>query len=239
MQQEIKNLKIVTDLLKEKRVLFWIAHGALLGYIRDQKLIPWSKDIDLQTHAENREKVQELYPFFKKLGFKITFKLKSMVLQKDGYAYSIGFWTKRDDEYINTGLALTKGTGGSNWLKSIFMYRIFFPIGSPIKEGPVRKWLYEKLFIFGVKYLGLYIRQYTYPSHLFRYLRNIDFFGVSLLAPYDSIGFLDYEYGENWRTPDEHYWQGAIGKERSVFDLPYQKGMEKYENRFELSDCSN
>lgn len=47
------SLKKLVDVLDEKKILYWLVCGSLLGAVRHGGLIPWDSDIDVQIHAKD------------------------------------------------------------------------------------------------------------------------------------------------------------------------------------------
>ena len=47
MNKDDRALEEVSSLLKNNNINFWVCHGTLLGIIRENRLLPWDKDIDL------------------------------------------------------------------------------------------------------------------------------------------------------------------------------------------------
>jgi len=49
----IESLKVVKNSFDKYDIEYWLDCGALLGAVRDRKLIPWDHDIDLGTWDHN------------------------------------------------------------------------------------------------------------------------------------------------------------------------------------------
>ena len=45
------------QLLKVRNINYWLDCGTLLGIIRDQKLLPWDKDLDISVQKKNLSKL--------------------------------------------------------------------------------------------------------------------------------------------------------------------------------------
>ena len=41
------------DLLKKRKIHYWLDCGTLLGAVRDNKLLPWDKDLDISIIKED------------------------------------------------------------------------------------------------------------------------------------------------------------------------------------------
>ena len=241
-KEVIDMLSDVVKILDKNEVHFWLGDGALLGWYRDGHLIPWDKDVDLHMTFDERDKIPKLIKQFKEKGFKLKFKTRSFIIKKNGMTFSIAVWMK-GDKFFNTGLAITLGHEQVKFRKRLWMYGLLFPLSAPTTTSNpmsrlplfIKKWLYEKLFVIGIKHIGLYIRKYTVPYTFYADLKTVDFIGVKLKIPRDVEGYLKYYYGENWRTPDKQYHHDKFASFRTNYDVPYEKGMEKYDVRYELS----
>ena len=64
-----KYLVEIHDLLQMYDIEFWPNGGALLGFLRNQQLLPWDYDIDLNIMEDQLVRIVELKTEFEKLGY--------------------------------------------------------------------------------------------------------------------------------------------------------------------------
>ena len=83
----IHALIIVTNILKEYNVSYFLDMGTLLGAVRDKSFIPWDNDIDIGVNPENEptnESIIDLSNKIYKMGFNVT-STKSKICIKKKY----------------------------------------------------------------------------------------------------------------------------------------------------------
>ena len=68
----IKSIKIIADVFDFYNVSYWLVGGALLGLIRNQKLLPWDDDVEIGLWMKDKEKVLSLFEQFNEQGLEIT-----------------------------------------------------------------------------------------------------------------------------------------------------------------------
>lgn len=70
----IKILKETVDLLDKHKIIYHLEGGTLLGFVRDNDILPWDYDVDISINADEVEKFLLLSSQFKKIGYKIRKK---------------------------------------------------------------------------------------------------------------------------------------------------------------------
>ena len=66
-----KHLFQMRDILDANGIKFWLNGGALLGFLRNQALLPWDYDIDLNVLEEEIPKIEKLKTTFESLGYEM------------------------------------------------------------------------------------------------------------------------------------------------------------------------
>ena len=51
----VETLKRTIAVLDQRKILYWIDCGTLLGLIRDGKIIPWDDDVEIGAWIEDRK----------------------------------------------------------------------------------------------------------------------------------------------------------------------------------------
>ena len=88
----VNTLREVREVLNKYKVEFWLDSGALLGAIREGKLIPWDHDIDLGAWYKDLDKIIDACKELKSRGFVID----SLVCEKGEEAITVNVDRKRE-----------------------------------------------------------------------------------------------------------------------------------------------
>ena len=190
------HLNLVASLLNKHNIHFWMYGGALLGYVRNNDLIPWdNNDVDLFVWKEDYPKLLALKKTFKKIGFKVLVKEKSLDLRwKEmhiGFQYNT---LNGSNAYVYDRLVTNNRFGNI----------VYFGILCKISSLGMKK---TKRFLkwFLIVTNGCYIVTQVVPAHFFLKLKEIDFFGVKLKVPSNTKKYLEYTFGKDWKTPNINF----------------------------------
>jgi len=222
-EEAIKVLTQVKRILDKYGVEYWLDCGTLLGAVRDGKFIPWDSDIDLGTWDNQ---ISRLYNTSKELrdnGLKVGIWEWEGRVSISGENCGIDFYLYHlvDDKAITKWLihGYKKNIMGQilDYLHRIIseqrcvienshmpafvtkiLYKIVSRLPSHLRERLARIiWLlYKKTGC--VVYLSI-------PSHYFKNLSVIKFYGMEFKVPAETEKYLAYRYGENWRVPKKDY----------------------------------
>lgn len=80
-----KHLIQMRDLLEEHNIKFWLNGGALLGFLRNQALLPWDYDIDLNVLEEEIDSIVKLKDKFESLGYEMFTRDDYIPYKKDNH----------------------------------------------------------------------------------------------------------------------------------------------------------
>ena len=63
MDKDDEVLKEISQLLVDNNINFWVCHGTLLGIIRENRLLPWDRDIDLAVwdHETDKDVIAKIF----------------------------------------------------------------------------------------------------------------------------------------------------------------------------------
>ena len=64
---------VMTDLLEKANIRHWISYGTLLGAMRDQKIIPWTADVDVVVKGEDYSRLGKAFKNSELMKFGFTF----------------------------------------------------------------------------------------------------------------------------------------------------------------------
>jgi hypothetical protein len=94
----VENLREIKDILDKNGVEFWLDSGALLGAVRNGKIIEWDTDIDLGTWYNNVTRLISIFPEFKKRGVSAFLDRKwgQMIIWRGEHnAMTVSFYRER------------------------------------------------------------------------------------------------------------------------------------------------
>ena len=96
----------IKKVFDKNNINFFLSHGTLLGYVRDNQLIPWDSDVDLGTFEDvGNFKSNKVVDALRDNGFKVNangdeYRGYSLtILAKDGFCerpYGIKFWRREE-----------------------------------------------------------------------------------------------------------------------------------------------
>jgi hypothetical protein len=215
--------------LKKSNINFWLANGALLGLIRDKKLIPWDRDIDfgVWSHEVTEEAILnafnnkdftasyingsnsiKFYPADNKFGkiIEVTlYKRQGEFALYTGYA-SIGRLPQIQQQFgallsdcVNGIECYDPSKGRRFYLIKKSLYCIMKSVNRPFQSERFNKQLLN--FATFLKRLNATPVAYKHPSHFFDDLQQTRLLGVEVKIPKNLEAYLEEAYGKDWRIP--------------------------------------
>ncbi|MFC1480300.1 LicD family protein [Candidatus Omnitrophota bacterium] len=212
----VEVLRQVKTVLDKYGVEFWLDLGALLGAIREGKLISWDTDVDLTTWQKNTAKVAIAFQELRKQGFVLEHSRYGISIRDRNSSLTIGLWQIVGDKAtIRWG-----GFNSSPWLGK-FLSVLFWAVLAPHYSRVALKAAsnLKELIYFTLARLSSFMpgRIVTYvkriqtkfgeqtiwlvPAEYFTNLTTIDFYGMKIKAPAKTEEYLSYRYGKDWRVP--------------------------------------
>ena len=231
--------ELVSALIELKRICdeqdlrFWLNYGALLGMVRENRLLPWNNDVELGcwAHEVPYHKMKAVTDALGLLGYNCF------------YYRSFGTLNIKKDTGVNININLYWCEGGyavrphetpskfqnRHILASFFYwlsaYIYLYPSG--VKKGfrhrnfrdtvkltvyrvfdftspRFRKICFYKLLDLS-QYFGGVFQQTAIPKKYFCNLFPNDFYGCEMYYPAKSVELLALIYGEDWRIPKENW----------------------------------
>jgi phosphorylcholine metabolism protein LicD len=214
----IETLRQVKEVLDNYDVEYWLDYGTLLGAVRNGKIIPWDNDIDLSMWKKNKEKLPFVLNDLNLKGFKIYCGEFIIAFRKNNSLICLDLYDLTDGKAIRESQIVKNFVGEIigylNWVisawdhKSVcegasivtkFLHKILFMIRNTSLKG----------FIFGT--LRKLHRKVTYtvvfevPSHYFKNLSTIKYYGLEFKVPSTTEEYLTYRYGPDWKIPKKDY----------------------------------
>lgn len=175
LQDALKMLEDVCEILEEADIPYALDAGTLLGIVREDRLLPWDTDLDIAIPANHGERLKELR---KKL-------------------YKAGYLTRLRFSRLNCGPIPAK----SFRLFRVYTRRFFLfkkeklmDIFVKYKDGDSYYWVVQS---------DEPILQSCEARHLDERVKR-EFNGREYYIPQDYDGYLTRHYGD-WRTPKKDY----------------------------------
>ncbi|MBK1734149.1 hypothetical protein CKO15_02395 [Halorhodospira abdelmalekii] len=221
---DLYRLSLIQKALDEAGVRWWIDHGTLLGLVREGRLLPWDRDVDLSLPAAGLNAAHAaLWNIRDRLGAHLVRTRRNLkVLPGDGSSRDFDLACY---EWVNSDPPL--------WRKELVMY----PRLPDLHRGPLRRKLW-RLLRWG-EYLTGYSGQFTgtvrrrsitagchdtllgalyrlreplgvvykssVPAHYFAQLERLSWHELSLPIPATPEAYLAFRYGATWQSPQRHW----------------------------------
>lgn len=212
----MENLKRVKDVFDKVGVTFWLDSGALLGAVRNGKLIGWDMDVDLGAWYDSINKIISAFPMFKESGFQVSLRRR----------YGFVVFTKGD---MDIDVSLFRRTSNYAWKLSransnieTLLSGCIYALGVDTYWNPEgRRFIRKSARALGA--LPLKLRRFmtdvtwvimdrcnciipwVIPKYYFEKLSTIQFYGIKFSIPSNAEKYLEYRYGCNWKTPNKNW----------------------------------
>ena len=223
----------------------WLCYGALLGMIRENRLLPWNNDAELacwyidgieqkfksMTDTLNGMGINTFY--YSSIG-SLSVRAKSGVIVNLNAFWKEGPYAVRPHETPSEPGYAPLGAQVFYWLATL-MATYTSPCAGDFKTKMARRMKLKRLVvkIFRIIPMGLRKRlmvaffrsskwfggdfcKTTIPNEYFEGFSHINFYGGEMLAPDCSDRLLEYLYGSEWRIPkDKWRFYSSENKEES------------------------
>ena len=246
----------VTSVAKQHGLDCWLNYGALLGMVRENRLLPWNNDAHICCiHSANyKNQCIKIVNQLEDLGYRAYYYPTNgtVNVKKRGVDVNINCVWKEKDMYVRPHeeaeyFAMKHGISHIlYWLSrsmSIYTKRITLQkfLNSGLKEKikifliaknkiipkKIRKLLY--LSFLKLSKIGKIKYQKTaVPFYLYEKLVEMNFYNDKVLIPEKNIELLRYIYGDNWKIPMEN-WSFYHKKNQSKSRMKFIDESWKYE----------
>lgn len=219
-KKAIETLRKIKNILDKHNIEYWLDEGALLGAVRDKKLIEWDNDIDLSVWYTTLPRIISLFNEILNVGCEICFFewKKHIKLIDKGYEIDINLYHLKNDKATRTWyehnklgrildyIMWTFHLRNAESRKSdapLFLTKILVSISNALPDKLNKKilGLIFKLY----KKKGCRLVQMSVPSHFFTNLSTLDFYGMKIKVPKKTEEYLELRYGKDWRIPKRDY----------------------------------
>ncbi len=215
-------LEQTKDVFDKFNLEFWLDCGTLLGAVRDGEFLSWEYDIDYGAWADkvHGDLKTSLSREFSKKGFSTRIAADHMNISKGERTYvDINFYTLYDDKAIKPTRRAKNLLG--RWL-SVLLPILAAP-SYPRRIGKSNPTIEKQLAIVSRKmpsrlrnqfvHIGSFVYKeigsedvsWVVPSHYFRNLSVIKFYGIEFKVPTDPEKYLAYRYGKDWLVPKKEW----------------------------------
>lgn len=222
MNEEIvvRCLREVKEVLDKAGIRYWLDFGALLGAVRDGRIMEWDKDIDLGVTCDNWQKIVSTIPEFVRRGFWVhhdssgVFFMKVLFLVKPGCCIELMGYQAQGEYALHLGLKPTNPI--SDFLCKLFVVTITQGWARCNRKLQVAVKLYSLLpsrlrkplpMAMGRMYRGTgsVMYEWVIPRQYFEQLGIIEFYGMTFNIPSQVEDYLKCHYGDDWKTPKREW----------------------------------
>jgi len=251
LEETIKMTSCVLDICKELNIKAWLAWGALLGIVREKRLLPWNNDVELMVIAEKNyhQKALSLAKRLKHKNYHCIYyrdisalSIRSLI---EGVNVNVNF-AKEGNEDISRPHETASGKSkdisiiAQIFWKIAIIFNSHCSINLKVFQKLSLKYKLKYFILFLLSPIPLFIKiklskffhsisnifggkseSTTLPKNIILPLKNIDFYGRQELAPNSPEKFLSYIYGKDWLTPKEN-WSFYSKENKRISNLKYK-----------------
>ena len=212
------NLVLVANIFYGHKIDYWFCHGTLLGIIRDKNLIEWDPDIDVAVWEESTSR-KKLTKIMTTNNFKLetdSFFSGDNLLsfsKEGGRKVDVHFYKKMHHKINGQHMAVV--------YMSYLPKNIFFKILDALSVARTYRGKFKSFVkIFGIfQSFFLFVKTklikknifyksagYCEPMELLNEFKEIEFFNSKVIIPSKSEEYLEYIYGQDWKTPKKDFY---------------------------------
>ena len=216
----------VIEIMDSNNIISFLNYGALLGYVREKRLLPWNNDVELCAYLNGafKNNIIKVMKCLDERGYSVSFHeyAGTLSIKKIDVDINVNLLWKKRDKYIRPHHTAAKKST-SNFL-SFYLYWLgsyMFVFKTKYSQNSISTLEYLNIFyikifqnipfsikykiyifltslskIFGAKYLST-----SFPLSFFDELKTVKFNGFNVKIPINSKDILIYLYGHNWNIP--------------------------------------
>ena len=225
----------IKEIFDNNGISCWLIYGALLGMVREGKLLEWDRDIDIAVWDESLLDIENALHDFHNKKIKVHFTESGHVtFNRDGEHISAMVFSKVDDLAVRSTFTnvrkFKKTSDGIKHFKGLdkitqMLKYIRWVLTNPQYVGDPPQFISARLqevlldLSFAMPHLRVVIKKIVevvlssgcgyftekIPARYFTDLTGIDFYGFEVKVPSDKEEYLKCKYGETWRIPKKDY----------------------------------
>ena len=191
----VEAIRVVTEILDDNNISYWMDYGVLLGLLRDGKMIPYDDDVDMGILA-NADQIQGICNIFRERGLKAFISDEpnnSIHFEKEGNGFdylSIAHFESNIFARVMSVILCRFPTWFRRWM--IHFIQRFYS-NNEVVRPKTTKGRENNLFCW-------FARNMT--SVLFcGSFATMDFYGYDVRVPEKAEELLIMRYGDDWRVP--------------------------------------
>ena len=223
----------VNGICKNNELHFWLNYGALLGMVREGRLLPWNNDVELGCWAHNtsKDKIKAIVDQLNLAGYTCFYysSFGTLSIKKGGRVeININFYWIVDEFAVRPHETACKYRE-NNFLASLFYWLAVFIFMYPNSIQPffrsrkikdftkiavsrlfsslrpqTRRRFFDKLIEWS-EYWGGVFQQTAIPKMYFSGFTESKFYGSEMTFPNEPEKLLAFIYGEDWRMPKDNW----------------------------------
>lgn len=176
LRSALRMLEQVTSIFEEADIKYSVTAGTLLGIVRENRLLPWDRDLDLRIFYQDSEKIIRSISKIRKAGYKVRIR-----------------YQEKDDSPLKKGdvRILKIYSRKKHFLKGDVMMDCFIAT----KE--------DNRYVWSCGGDRKYTKK-AVPAHFYDNLEKVKFEGKEYFLPVESEKYLEYRYGD-WKTPQKKW----------------------------------
>ena len=239
----------IMDVARSHGVKSWLCYGALLGMIRENRLLPWNNDAELACwhDADTDKKFRDITDSLNKRGFRTFYYSTNGALNvcgSEGVVVNLnaywrqGIYAVRPHE-TPSEFGYTPFVSQLFYWSAVFMAAYTTPRPGSFRSSLTIKKKVKELFVSILRHIPLGIRRELIflcfkasrkfggtfqktgiPKIYFESCSFIDFYGGKVLVPDLSEELLEFIYGHEWRTPKDK-WSFYHNENKSVTGIKF------------------
>lgn len=169
-------LKKVTSIFEDNDIKYSITAGTLLGIIRENRLLPWDRDLDLRVFYPDSEKLIQSIRKIRRAGYIVRLRYQEV-----------------EDPPLNKGdLRILK----------IYSRRKLFLKGEVMMDCFIAT-KDDDMYVWSCGGDRKYTKK-AVPAHFYDNLEKIEFANKTYYAPVEREKYLEYRYGD-WQIPKKKW----------------------------------
>lgn len=243
-EHSAKCLIEVKDICDKHGLFFWLSYGALLGMIREDRLLPWNNDVEVGcwAHETSITKIKKVVDALIDLGYTCFYysSFGTLNIKKDdGVDININLYWRAGEFAVRPHESPSKFQA-RNILASVFYWlavfifvypntfkqvhsrkklkdyvKVLVSCGFSFFSFEKRKKYFNKLLCWS-EYWGGEFQQTAMPESYFRNFTSSYFYGSEMNFPVQPEELLTFIYGEDWRIPkDKWSWYDKANKSKT------------------------